>query len=78
MTNDTIRTITQSILAIVIVAGVIIFAYFKPDSSALTGLIGVLGGVVSYYFLSATQTQTAKTVAAETVAQMMNQSAIKK
>jgi hypothetical protein len=67
MTPDNIKAIFQGVMALVIVVGGGAFAFLRPDNSQ--AVWGIVGTVVAYYFLSATQAN-----AVRATVQMMSQS----
>lgn len=48
--NSVIFTITQSILAVVVVIGTGIFLNANPESTATVGVVGFCGVVLTFYF----------------------------
>lgn len=53
MTPDNIKAIFQGLIAVVVIIGGGVYAFLRPDNSQ--AVWGVIGTVVAYYFLSATQ-----------------------
>lgn len=62
MNTDTIRELTQSIIAILVVAGTIAILYFQPASPALNAALALAGVVTGYYFSRATQGSTVSAI----------------
>lgn len=54
MTPESVKAIFQGVIAVVVIVGGGVFAYLKPDNAQ--AVWGIVGTVVAYYFLSATQT----------------------
>lgn len=53
MNVDTIREWTQSVLAVLIVAGGGLMLWSRPDPSVVPFVAGTIGGVVGFYFSGA-------------------------
>lgn len=67
--NDNLRMVIQGIIAVAVLIIGGLFAYLRPDTSGAAW--GVIGTVVAYYFLSATQTNTMR-MATQAFVQAMN------
>lgn len=66
MTPDNIKAIFQGLIAVVVIIGGGVYAFLRPDNSQ--AVWGVIGTVVAYYFLSATQSSAIRsTISAMTI-----------
>jgi len=67
MTTDTIRELTQSLIALAVIIGGGYIMFVQPASPAVPFITGIIGGIISWYF-SRAQAQTVATHAANLAA----------
>ncbi len=58
MNADTIREVTQSVLAIIIIGGTIAIMFFQPASPALPAALTLSGVAGGFYYSRSTQAAT--------------------
>ena len=63
MSSDTIREVTQSLIALAVVVGGGVIMYLQPDSAAVPFISGTMGAIIGFYF-SRSQSQGMATRAA--------------
>jgi hypothetical protein len=70
MDTNTIREVTQSLIALAVVIGGGIIMYLQPTSPALPFLSGMVGAIIAFYF-SRSQSQNVADKAAVTAVMAM-------
>ena len=79
MSKDTIFSITQSVLSVLIVAGGGLAMLYRPDADN-AAIVGLMSAVITFYFTQGiatrTATQTASNMQAATAQQQNTQSGV--